>query len=101
MRGIEWYDKEGNEIPIDIANGLIGDMDYKRVAQTQIGPYWVSTVWLGLDHSYLRTGPPLIFETMVFGVDRERAEGTLGPDIECQRYATQAQALAATRRSAS
>ena len=31
---------------------------------------------------------------MVFGVDRENAEGTLGPEIECQRYATQAQALA-------
>lgn len=27
--------------------------------------YWVSTVFLGLDHSY-GTGPPLLFETMVF-----------------------------------
>ena len=28
----------------------------------------VSTVWLGLDHSF-GGGPPLIFETMVFGLD--------------------------------
>lgn len=28
--------------------------------------WWVSTVWLGLDHDLLGGGPPLIFETMVF-----------------------------------
>ena len=27
----------------------------------------VSTVWLGADHNYGPTGPPLIFETMIFG----------------------------------
>ena len=29
----------------------------------------VSTVWLGLDHSFGREGPPLIFETMLFERD--------------------------------
>jgi hypothetical protein len=28
----------------------------------------VSTVFLGLDHNFLRTGPPVLFETMIFGV---------------------------------
>lgn len=28
--------------------------------------YWVSTVFLGLNHSWTPGGPPLIFETMVF-----------------------------------
>ena len=28
---------------------------------------WVSTVWLGLDHGFGMGGPPLIFETMIFG----------------------------------
>lgn len=27
----------------------------------------VSTVWLGLDHQWDPSGPPLIFETMIFG----------------------------------
>lgn len=27
----------------------------------------VSTVFLGLDHNYMRSGPPLWFETLVFG----------------------------------
>jgi len=44
----------------------------------------VSTVWLGLDHGY-GGGPPLIFETMVFG----------GAHDEDQwRYPTEVEALA-------
>lgn len=39
------------------------DASAKRVAETTVGDYWVSTVWLGLDHA--QGGPPLIFETMV------------------------------------
>lgn len=32
----------------------------------------LSTVWLGLDHNYSQTGPPLIYETMLFApTDRE------------------------------
>jgi hypothetical protein len=31
-------------------------------------PYWVSTVFLGLDHNH-GEGPPLVFETMVFKGD--------------------------------
>lgn len=37
----------------------------RRVALTEVGPYHVSTVFLGLDHQY-GTGPPLLFETMVW-----------------------------------
>jgi hypothetical protein len=37
---------------------------------------WVSTVWLGLNHAW--RGRPLVFETMVFGVE----------DNECVRYST-------------
>lgn len=44
----------------------------------------VSTVFLGLDHSFEMEGPPDIFETMIFG----------GPkDQHCWRYATKADAL--------
>lgn len=50
----------------------------RRVANTDIGNARVSTVFLGLDHSWL-PGKPLWFETMVFG-------GAL--DQECERYET-------------
>jgi hypothetical protein len=31
------------------------------------GEIFISTVFLGLDHRYSGTGPPIVFETMVFG----------------------------------
>lgn len=45
----------------------------------------LSTVWLGLDHSF-GFGPPLIFETMAFGIFGHA-------DNFQQRYSTEAQAL--------
>jgi hypothetical protein len=36
------------------------------VAQTYVGDVHVSTVFIGLDHSW-GDGPPLLFETMIFG----------------------------------
>jgi len=50
------------------------------IKQETVGQWWVSTVFLGLDHSMSRDGvKPLIFETMVFGVNigrRPRSELT-------------------------
>lgn len=43
----------------------------RRVAEDFIGPYRVSTVFLGLDYGFGAKGPPLIFETMVFSKDEE------------------------------
>lgn len=45
-------------------------VDPWRVAWTPIADgIEVSTVFLGLNHRYRPDGPPLLFETMVFGVD--------------------------------
>ena len=49
------------------------------VGQEHVGEYYVSTVWLGFDHGF-GEGPPLIFETMVFGPGQE--------DEYQERYAT-------------
>jgi hypothetical protein len=40
----------------------------RAVARTAVGPYTVSTVFLGIDHAF-GAGPPLLWETMVFGPD--------------------------------
>ena len=42
----------------------------RHVDLTQIGPLTVSTVFLGLDHSF-GEGEPLLFETMIFGAHAE------------------------------
>lgn len=42
--------------------------EYDRaVKKTQVGSYEVSTVFLGIDHNWSDEGPPVLFETMVFG----------------------------------
>jgi len=53
-------------------------IEARRVGNTQIGVVSVSTVFLGVDHQFWG-GPPLLFETMIFG----------GPQDEfCERYST-------------
>jgi hypothetical protein len=45
----------------------------RRVAYTDLGnAAYVSTVFLGLNHSFTDDGPPLIFESMSFEGDQER-----------------------------
>lgn len=45
--------------------------DARRVARTQVSPeVSVSTIFLGLDHNFSNTGPPVLWETMIFGGKR-------------------------------
>jgi hypothetical protein len=57
----------------------------RHVKLTEQGDVMISTVFLGIDHSWGR-GPPVVFETMVFGVPE------LHGDIE--RYRTWSEAEA-------
>ncbi len=63
------------------------DRTDRTVKKTTLGGKLVSTVFLGMDHSF-GTGEPLVFETMIF------PEG--GPLLEeyCDRYSTWAEAEA-------
>lgn len=55
------------------------------VEQTTVNRYWISTVFLGLNHSFFRAGPPQWFETMVF---EELEDGRTKSDRFCRRYTT-------------
>jgi hypothetical protein len=85
----EYYDRQGNPLTLmEWASMFETRGDQKRVAETTLpNGRWVSTVWLGLDHSF-GGGPPLIFETMVFP-----SQGDMG-DLDGDRYSTEAEALA-------
>ena len=80
---IPYYDRAGNPITLEEVSRLLGDFPYKVVAKTTIGDSEISTVWLGIDHNW-GGGPPLIFETLVFG-------GALADEM--YRYPTEADAL--------
>lgn len=56
----------------------------RRVATTEVGPLRVSTVFLGLDHSFSDHGPPLLFETMIFGAEA----GSEWSESYCERCST-------------
>lgn len=85
------YDRQGQPISIERWAVLHSDEDYIRVAETDVGPYWVSTVWLGLDYSFGH-GPPLIFETMVFVKDEFPAHSRSMFDLDITRYSTEHEA---------
>lgn len=95
----EYFDRQGQPLTVmEWAKRFEGKdreaiMSYKRVAETTLPDgTWISTVWIGLDHSF-GEGPPLIFETMVFATDGKQA-GTLGSELDCERYSTEAEAVA-------
>lgn len=67
---------------------LFFELDNRKVARDDgVNGYDVSTVFLGIDHNYNPEGPPLLFETMVFGT------GGLD-DVCCVRCSTWEQAEA-------
>lgn len=53
----------------------------RRIAEDEIGPARVSTVFLGLDHNWGFKGGPILFETMVFWTGSPL-------DEDCVRYRT-------------
>lgn len=88
-----YYERDGTGISIDLDTpegrakmSEIWSHEYRRVAQDYVGEIHVSTVFLAINHSW-GDGPPILFETMVFGY----GEG----DEEYQwRYPTEEAALA-------
>lgn len=79
----EYYDRQGKPMELMEWASIFEQRDKKQVAHDLVGHVRVSTVWLGLNHAF-GDGPPLIFETLVFG-------GSL--DMEMDRYSTEDQAL--------
>jgi hypothetical protein len=83
-----WWKLDGHTpVPATDKEGvlLFGSKDERRVASTHVGEVWVSTVFLSYDHNLPGFGPPILFETMVFGGEH---------DQEMDRYETWEQAEA-------
>lgn len=63
--------------------------DPRRVAYDTRDGICVSTVFLVMDHQFDEDGPPLLWETMVWGLD---------DDQECERYSSYEEAVAGHKR---
>jgi len=69
----------------------------RRVAETEgedsLGKWRLSSVCLGLDLSWGDSGPPILFETMLFRMDHDAPD-----DQDCWRFATWDEAMSHHRR---
>lgn len=86
-----YFDRDGLPMSISEWTFRFQHESYKRVGMDEVDGRRVSTVWLGIDHSFGRQGPPLIFESMVFAGDSWRDEWM-------QRYSTLADAVSGHER---
>ena len=71
----EWFERTQRD------RSRVLKQDYAEEEATTVG---VSTVFLGLDHNFTGDGPPVLWESLVFGTSL---------DGEMQRYSTRAHAL--------
>lgn len=80
-----WYTLKGKTpVPASPKESAAGRGENDRiVARDVVGKVLISTVFLGLDHSFGNSGPPILFETMVFPNHVKHLHET-----HCQRYAT-------------
>jgi hypothetical protein len=59
-------DEQGNPVLADLDTWAAWIQKAERhVGDEKVGPYRISTVFLGLDHQY-GEGPPVLWETMIF-----------------------------------
>lgn len=106
MRGNVYYVLDLNGDPIPAVSHLVwgqwfsaNDGDARRVAESRTKLFWISTVFLGLDHQW-GDGPPLIFESMAFlqpkahDIARVADKPVIGSGELCDRYSTRLQAIA-------
>lgn len=66
----------------------------RRVAEDTIGHFWISTVFVPINHRFGSEGPPIVFETMVFdnSLKRPSGIGDLGESVYQDRCCTWAEA---------
>ena len=82
-----YYNKKGKPITLEEWRKLHSNSKYKRIRQTTLSNgKWVSTVWLGINHSF-QEDCILIFETMVFST-KDSLE-----DLDCERYLSEEEAI--------
>lgn len=82
-------DHDGNPLAVD--DLLVWAKWYEThrrqriVQQDLIGKTIVSTIFLGLDHNFSNTGPPLLWETLVFNGPLDHA-GERYASLQAARY---------------
>lgn len=90
MKLFDKFDKQGKPMALFGWAKKFEDMKYRRVGWFQNQSITVSTIWLGLNHSFCSGDKKLIFESMVFV--RSKKKEKLGESLTQDRYSTLAEA---------
>ena len=94
---LHWIEVDGVPTPVESDNVLSWarwmETAERQVAVTAVDDFLVSTVFLGLDHSF-GFGPPLFYETMVFYQPPELIDSRRWADLVQERYSTRQMAEA-------
>ena len=67
---MSYYDFDGNKIEMKKWSQIWNSQE-RFLAQDEVNEYFVSTVWLGMNHN-VEGGEPLIFETMTFAQGEDK-----------------------------
>jgi hypothetical protein len=72
-----WYILNNNNKPIpasitEAADWLEEGSNRRTIKRDEIGDILISTVFLGLDHSWTPGGKPVLWETMIFGGEHDQ-----------------------------
>ena len=63
-------DDDGNPVPEDDAAAwkrFMQDLDRRRVAVDETERWTVTTLFMGIDHNLVGSGPPMLWKTSVYG----------------------------------
>ena len=92
-----WVERDGNPVRVDFDEYVSSrpSAGGRRVAEDWAEGYWISTVFLGVDHQF-GPGPPLLYETMVFPVTEDGHTSYI--EAYCDRYSTREQAAKGHKR---
>jgi hypothetical protein len=86
---MDYYNMDGEKISQAEWLTTFENHQARRVGLTTVNDHDISTVLLGIDHSFGYGGPPLIFETMVFCRNHNACDW----QDHCLRYSTKERAL--------
>lgn len=89
----DFYSIDGEPLELMEWARRVEDGASRIIGRDDRGDVSVSTVWLGLDHRY-GVGPPLIFETMIFGGEHDQDQWRYSTREEAEAGHAAAVALA-------
>jgi hypothetical protein len=77
-----YFDRQGKPMSLKAWVDAWERPDYRVVAEARIDGSHVLTMWMGTDHSFGRTSPPVIFGSAIFRDGKMQIEREASTEVE-------------------